>query len=250
MLPVIVYMFFALIAQADESQVLHLFQSGNQAYQQGDYDKAITDYEEALEIGYANASLYYNLGNAYFKKNEIGKAILYYERAKKLAPRDPDIQFNLDIANLYVVDKITAIPPHIFARVWQFLKNLISLSQLAVLLAVIYAVTILLWIGRLLLRKPALHRWSSWLFVPFLILTILTSLFFLTRLNSETKARTGIIMVAKVEVRNSPSEDASEAFALHEGTKVNILDSSGAYYKISIADGNIGWLPQDAIEII
>ena len=54
----------------------------------------------------------------------------------------------------------------------------------------------------------------------------------------------------KVEVKNSPGDDASEAFALHEGTKVRISESSGKFYRIILADGNVGWLPQDTIEII
>jgi SH3-like domain-containing protein len=34
---------------------------------------------------------------------------------------------------------------------------------------------------------------------------------------------------------------------LHEGTKVQILDSFTNWYKIQIADGQIGWLLQNQI---
>ena len=95
--------------QATVDEADYFLRSGNDLYEAGNYDEAIIQYEKILDLGYENASLYYNMGNVYFKLGQIGKSILYYERAKKLSPRDEDIEFNLEIANFYVVDKIDEV---------------------------------------------------------------------------------------------------------------------------------------------
>ena len=250
MLTIFAYIFLAITTQADVSQTNHLFQLANSAYQEGNYELAIENYKAALDLGYANSALYYNLGNACFKNNELGQAILFYERAKQLAPRDPDIQFNLDIGNLFVVDKITQIPPHFFERIWISFKNSISTDQLSLLLLPFYILMTIFLIVKLLVRKSAIAKSAHMLFIPTLVIFVFLSGLFVFRLNEDANTKSGVIMVDKVEIKNSPSIDASEAFALHEGTRVRILDKSGEYYKISIADGNIGWLPINVLLII
>ena len=60
-----------------------------------------------------------------------------------------------------------------------------------------------------------------------------------------------IIMEPSVTVRSTPSANGTELFVLHEGKKVIIKDDSmKAWKEIEIEDGNIGWLPAEAIEKI
>jgi outer membrane receptor for ferrienterochelin and colicin len=60
-----------------------------------------------------------------------------------------------------------------------------------------------------------------------------------------------IIMQPSVVVRSTPSASGTELFILHEGKKVMIKDDSmKAWKEIEIEDGNIGWLPAEAIERI
>ena len=250
MATIFAYLFLLISTQADVSQVNHLFEVGNSFYEKGEYTQAIENYQAALEMGYVNSVLYYNLGNCYFKNSELGNAILNYERAKKLNPGDPDIQFNLEIANLFVVDKIKEIPPHFFAQLWNIFENAVGTNQLSIILLVLYILTISFLILKLVVRKAAINRISRLFFIPSLIVFICISCLFLLRLNSDSNNQAGIVMVEKVDVKNSPSTDASDAFALHKGTKINILESSGNYFKILIADGNIGWLPKEAASVI
>lgn len=250
MLTILITIFLALSAEADISQTNHLYQAANSAYQDGEFDQAVENYKAALKLGYANSAIYYNLGNAYFKQGDLAQAILNYERAKQLAPRDSDIQFNLEIANLFIVDKITQIPPHFFKRIWLTFKNLISTDQLSILVLLFYIVMMGMLISKLVIRKRTITKVAQPLFVASLVLFILFIALFALRINEDINTRAGIINVDKVEIKNSPSNDASEAFALHEGSKVSILDKSGEFYKISIADGNVGWIPIDALLII
>jgi tetratricopeptide (TPR) repeat protein len=250
MLTILLYIFLSVSAEADKSQTNHFIQIANSAYQDGEFEVAIENYNAALQLGYANSALYYNLGNAYFKNNELAQAILNYERAKKMAPRDSDIQFNLEITNLFIVDKITQIPPHFIKRMWNAFNNSISTDQQSIVVLVLYILAVSLLITKLLVRKNTINKLSQTLFIPALFIFVLFSVLFVFRVHEDLSTKAGIIIVDKIEVKNSPSADASDAFALHEGTKVNILDNSGDFYKIAIADGNIGWLPEKVLSII
>ena len=81
-----------------------------------DYNQAIATYEQILSSGEESAKLYFNLGNAYYKAGDVNNAILNYERAKILAPHDKDIDFNLQIANQYVVTSIDALLDFVLRR--------------------------------------------------------------------------------------------------------------------------------------
>jgi SH3-like domain-containing protein len=61
--------------------------------------------------------------------------------------------------------------------------------------------------------------------------------------------KAGIIMKNKVEVSSSP-QTLRPQFTVHGGTKVDILDELGNYYRIRVADGNSGWISKDDLELI
>ena len=83
-----------------------LFTQANTYYENGEYDKAIAEYDKIIASGRVSANLYYNLAGAYFKSGELGEAILNYRRALSLEPRDADINANYRFARAMVQGKI------------------------------------------------------------------------------------------------------------------------------------------------
>ncbi len=81
-------------AGAGEEQ---LFQQGNEAYSRGDFDQAITRYQELLTSAGLSPTVLYNLANSYAQSGKIGRAVLNYERALRLAGADSDISGNLEL---------------------------------------------------------------------------------------------------------------------------------------------------------
>jgi tetratricopeptide (TPR) repeat protein len=240
----------AIVPKAEVDQAIVLFQKGVESYQQTDYQNAISDFESALAMGYESAELYYNLGNAYFKANNIGKSILNYERARKLSPGDKDILYNLQLAQLYVVDKIVVPPKHFIDKTIEVLAHTLSKSQLALILVFFNIIWVLALILRMLIRRAGVRRYAKGVFVTFLILFLFTSGIFTYRLRDDMKNRQGIILAEKIEVKSSPASDATEVFALHQGAKVNLHGESGDFYQISLPDGKVGWLLRNSLEII
>ena len=64
-----------------------LFYQGLEADQQGDYDKAIKCYSEAIELNPKLTEAYYNRGNVYNEKGVYDQAIADYSKAIELDPK-------------------------------------------------------------------------------------------------------------------------------------------------------------------
>ena len=75
-----------LWSQAGREKVLE----GNRNYSEGDYDKALELYREALEENPDSPAIRFNLGDAHFKKEELEDAADSFSRA--LQSEDPEIK--------------------------------------------------------------------------------------------------------------------------------------------------------------
>lgn len=71
------------------------FASRGEAYSDiGQYDQAILDYTEAIEITPKYADAYYNRGNAYSKNDMLDQAILDYTKAIEIKPNYAEAYYN------------------------------------------------------------------------------------------------------------------------------------------------------------
>jgi tetratricopeptide (TPR) repeat protein len=71
---------------------------GNAYDNKGQYDKAIADFNRALEISPKFAMAYNNRGNAYDSKGQYDKAISDFNKALELNPKYADAYYNRAIA--------------------------------------------------------------------------------------------------------------------------------------------------------
>ena len=222
----------------------------NEAYAQEDYIKAIELYEQTAREHGVSSDLYYNLGNAYYKHNEFAKAILNYERALLLNPGNEDARFNLDMANTHIVDKIDPVG-RFFLSVWiDSMRSYLSFNTWAV----IGIIAFFLFIGGcylyLFTRSVSLKKIGFFGGIVVLLIAIMANCF-AWGLNEKKEIRNeAIVFDATVSVKSSPAESGTDLFVLHEGTKVVVLSKVGEWSEVKISDGNRGWLPSAAIEII
>ena len=229
----------SLVADSARIDAVPTLAEADSAYIQGDYLKAISMYEWFIENQGSNATLYMNLGNCWLKRDEVARAILNYERAYLMDPSDPDIRFNLELARTFIV-------------AWfKKLLALLDVNGWAVLTVMLFALTILL-IGLFLFSKKTGMRKISFSFSAFfLLLSILSFIFATTQMGNIRNRDTAIIMAPSVTVKSTPSGAGTDLFIIHEGRKVKILDSSmKEWVEIRLEDGNTGWIPVNAMEII
>jgi hypothetical protein len=57
-----------------------------------------------------------------------------------------------------------------------------------------------------------------------------------------------ILMTPVATVKNSPDPKSSDAFVLHSGVKVRVIDRVSEWVNIRLADGKQGWLERSSIE--
>lgn len=246
---VLLLLFFILPTDLS-AQPEALVHQGNDLYQKSEYTQAIETYQKVLSYGFESAELYYNLANAFFKNDDIGQSILYYEKAKRLAPHDPDILFNLQIAQLRTVDKVIQVPTFFLSNLWNGFKSYFNSQQLAWYALNLYLLGVTLMILKILWSAHKVKRVLRLILLPLVTLFFICSTLLFFRLRDDIRIREAIILVDKVDVKSSPSSDATEVFALHEGAKVRVHERSGTYYKIGLPDGKIGWIPETVFETI
>src|SRR5205814_2820168 len=76
-----------------------LFAKANTEFGGGNFKAAIADYEAVVASGAWSANLFYDLGNTYFREGDFGRAILNYDRALRLDGHHPEADANLRIAH-------------------------------------------------------------------------------------------------------------------------------------------------------
>jgi len=220
------------------------------AYVHGEYQKAIALYEALLKQG-ASAEIYYNLGNAYYRTENITQAVLNYERALLLSPADRDIRFNLQMARSKTIDKIVPEQEMFFITWYHSLVSLASVDgwariallslSMAIILALLY-----LFASRIWLRKVGFFGG-----IVMILLFIVSNVFAYQQKLQFLYRRGAIVIAPAVTVKSTPSEQGTDLFILHEGTKVTITDASMKGWKeIRLADGKEGWIETKRLELI
>lgn len=240
--------FFSLLTQAaslSETKTL-----ADSAYVQGNYEKAVKLYGKLAEQT-PTADVCYNLGCAYYRIDDIAHSVLWFERALKLDPSNKDVLFNLELARTKTIDKI--VPQHEFILFTYFrsMTNWFSLRTWTIVgllsFVLMLASLLLFWgAGSIFMRKVA---FSSAVFL--LLVSILSNVCALQQKNFKQVHTSGIITTPAVTVKSTPAENGNDLFVLHEGSKVEILDSSlKEWCEVTIADGKQGWIPKKSFDLI
>ena len=245
---------FGLRAQAStfaDNNVVYTKAMADSAYAEGDYATAVHIYEQLIAEHGESAAVYYNLGGAYYKMDEIARSILNYERALLLAPSDADTKFNLELARSKAVDKNAQVTELFFVRWYRdftAIMNADAWARTSILCFIILISFLVLFI----FSKKGKTKKIIFIFALLSLLSCVLAGVVASNQTAKLEHReSAIVMEPSVVVRSTPSVNGTELFILHEGKKVKIKDDSmKAWKEIELEDGNIGWLPAEAIEKI
>lgn len=246
----LIYIFSFLLSTVVLAQNETLFQQGNALYNEGNYSDAITKYRAILDNGSHSAELYFNLGNAYYKLNSIAPSIYYYEKALLLAPNDKDILNNIAFARNMTIDAISSVPEVGVSKLIKNATNLLSFdawAKVAVGLVIFFVLLFLSYYFSYSTGKKRLAFISS--FVVIILACVALSLAY-HKYNLEQNDKPAIVFAKETQIKNEPNLRSAEAFKLHEGTKVQVLDTVDNWKKIKIADGKTGWVMKEDIKLL
>lgn len=233
-----------LFAREDQTQ---LWEKANAFYTTEEYQQAISLYEQILSSGEESAKLYFNLGNAYYKAGDVNKAILNYERAKLLAPHDEDIDFNLQIANQFVVTTIESLPQPFFLRWRTSVINRYPADTWAYISISAFLIFLILLGLFIFSRRVPIRRISFWVGIFVVVFSAFTYSFASKQKKKIDERNSAIVFCPRVTVKSSPTETGTDLFLIYEGLKIEITDSLNTWKEIKLSDGNQGWLPDSCI---
>lgn len=232
------------VAQSNGS----LFEKANQEYKEGKYQQAIDLYQQIEAKDSVSSALYYNLGNAYYKLNNVANTIYYFEKALLLDPLNTDASNNLEFAKRMTIDNIEVLPKTFLQKIEANYIKKLSYNQWAiasVILSFLAATLFLLFYFSSISTRKRIYFLTSILSFFLLAISVFTTY---NQYKKASNTKYAIVFDQKISVNNAPTTNSDEVFILHEGTKVNILDTLDSWKKIKLADGKIGWISADAIK--
>jgi len=246
----IIYIFTLFLSFGSIAQNESTFKEANALYNDGKYYDAITKYESILKTGQHSAALYFNLANSHYKLNNIAPSVYYYEKALQLSPNDPEIKNNLVFANNMTIDAIEEVPEVGISKFWNNMVNILSFdgwAKLTIVLMLLFVGLFITYYFAFATQRKRLAFIGSTMSVCLMLLSLT---FAFQKYNMVQKDRPAIVFSQEAKVKSEPNLRSTEAFKLHEGTKVQILDTVNNWKKIKLVDGKTGWISSDDIKAL
>ena len=227
-----------------------LFEQANTLYNEGKFTEAIKQYESIIDNDKHSSELYFNLANAHYKLNNIAPSIYYYEKAALLNPNDKDIENNLSFAKNMTIDAIDRIPEGGFSKIVKNITNTFEFDSWAWLSVALMVAFVLLFLSYYFSNATSQKRFTFIGSVTALLLCFVALAFAFNKHDLEQKNNPAIVFAQESQVKSEPNLRSTEAFKLHEGTKVQVLETVDKWKKIKLTDGKIGWLPSEDIKLL
>lgn len=235
-------------------------QRADSAYTADDFALAASLYQQAMAENGTSAALFYNLGNCYYRLGKPGKAIVAYERALRLDPADKSAKTNLEFVNSRIFDRQ--------GDRGSFMSNSFDKA------ATVASSNTLAWISfglfMLCLGGAALYIFSSGVAlrkcgffgaIVMLLCSICAGVLAVRGAKIASDPDFAIITSQSALLSTSPREPKDrreEAMLLHEGTKLEILDSISAqndstglkWLDVQVDNHHRAWIKSTDIERI
>jgi len=231
-----------------QAAVANPFDKANELYRKHKYAEAAEGYEGILKQKKESAEVYYNLGNAYYKMGKIAPSVYNLEKALLLDPNNKDAKINLGYARKMAIDNIKEVPKVGFTKMLYSLTGTYHYNTWGWIAVGFAFGFLLLFIGYYFAGTTLLKRiFFVGMFIALLIIVIsILSAVFVKSVTS--KERPAVVFAEVVAVKAEPTQNAEDAFVLHEGTVVSVTEEVDTWKKIELADDSIGWIESSAIK--
>lgn len=226
------------------------FEEGNKFYEKEKYQAAITSYESVINSGKQSAELYFNLGNCYYKQHKVAPSIYNYEKAMLLSPNDNEIKTNLEFARKMAIDDIKVIPKVGFNKLLADFTSKYYYDTWAWIAVVFAFLFLLFFVGYYFSHSTVLKRiffFGMFFWLLGIGLSTASGFYEKGRMDNE---RPAIVFAETASVKSEPKISATDAFVLHEGSKVYILESIANWKKVELTDETTGWIEESTIKEI
>lgn len=217
----------------------------NQAYelgQKGLYDQAASIYADQIRLHGPSADLYFNLGTALLNSNQIAGARIALEKAIRLEPGNKPVQKQLEVLKQKIEPQIEAQPDILPYQWFIRLRNVWTPRGWGLAFFLLIYLTAL-WI--LLYRAGRAGRIPFRMFYPMLAIVALTGLLYCSGIRNQNE--NFYVLINDHPLHVAPDSSSQVLIPLGEGSKADVLDSLGLWYKVLLENNDQGWLPKNKL---
>jgi tetratricopeptide (TPR) repeat protein len=228
------------------------FDKANELLNSGEYEQAITLYQQLESRNQWSGALFLNLGISYQRIDSLGKAKFYYLRSAEFEETASKAQQALNYVNDQFSHQSAVLPklPWDVATTW--LQKNIGASILLAVAIIVLNIGILLFIVRWFIRWiPSFFRMGSLGTIGLALLVMATA--FYTQYVSD-RYRKAVMVTEKVAVVEKPSSENSVVSQAFEGYTFTVdhrrsgQQPNWSYVRMS--NGLYGWIPSSEIMIL
>ena len=224
--------------------------AGTKAYNEGEYERAIDEWQNCVDNGYQNADLYYNLGNAYFRNGQLGFAIYNYKTALRLRPNDEDYMHNLEFAQAMTKDKVDDEEENPILSALFKAHHALSLKvQLFVLLGLFWLIAIVSILRILVHGDRAKNACTGTVFFVAIVFGVIGTSAAYKAFVAETEI-TGVVTAKDADITSAPSDKSQTLNTLSEGTSFEVLSEQGNFVEIRLGDAIRGFVKKSNVGIV
>ncbi len=222
---------------------------GDTFLQNAEYDKAISSYESQIKDGYLSHELFFNLGTAYQKSGNVPLAILNFEKALRLKPMDKTTVEQLTQLNLKLQDKPVIYEDTGLLAFFKKIQFGLSIDAWAFLsIFFMLLVPLVIFVS----YKYRQVKFRKLLFSSSLLWFILSGFCVLMARNNyhykylHTEA---IVTDESLIVYDASNTSSKIKFNVHQGTKLEVNDSTDTMFNIRFSEEN-GWVLRSGVKKI
>ena len=212
------------------------------------FREAAEAFQGIVDSGVHNGRLYYNLGNARLRCGQLGQAIANYLRARRLIPADARLKENLGYARSLCPYDIPERTERALVRTLFFWHYETSLRLRSVAGLIAYVVFWVLLIGRTFAIRFA-RRYLAGLC---LLIWITLGASVVIDCQAASAPGEGVVTADEVVVRKGNGQGYDPQFEqpLTDGVEFELLERRDEWLHIRLPDGQEGWIPLAAVELI
>lgn len=198
------------------------FQQGNQAYFQGEYEQAVSNYEQCFDK--PSYALHSNLASTYYKLGKMGQSHFHFLKAYQWNPNHPDLSFNMNLVQETLIDEEHP----------EFMDHVINSGTFEY--KVLFVLTMFLLVGIIMRLKLGV-----WLFSLSLLLVISWSIYQWDILVEQPKY--AVILEDRQSIFSNQNLYAKVLTDVHAGKLLRIISEHGEWVQVMVQPGLQGWVP-------
>ena len=154
----------------------------------------------------------------------------------------------LAFAKNQLIAKIDVIPTSGFSKFFNSFVNIFHFDIWAIITVVLMLLFVISFIKYTLEKYTSKKRLFFIIAGISLLFSLLSLSFAYQQQVNVNNTKYAIVFAKESDVRAEPKLSGEQAFVLHEGTKVQVLDSFQDWTKIKLTNGSIGWILKNDIK--